>query len=356
MRMIKRAGITPKQSALIKVYAVLSALIVSAFFIFLLGHNPVDVYVSMAKGAFGSVYRIKDTITISIPLIVTSMGIMIAFKMKFWNIGAEGQILTGALFASYVALNFSTLPKPLLLFLMMVAGFVGGGLWAMIPAILKVKFDTNETIVTLMMNYIALQWITYLQYGPWKDPDSMGFPKIANFADNAIMPKIFGVHVGWIFVLLLVAFMTFVMKSTKQGYQIAVVGESKDTARYSGINVSKVIVISIIVSGGICGIAGMMQASAVNQTLNTQLSAGYGYTAIITAWLSGLNPILIVPVSVLFAAMTKGGSFIQTAFQIPQSAAEIIQSLILFFVIGSEFFIQYKLVFNNRKHNKEDAA
>ncbi len=133
-------------------------------------------------------------------------------------------------------------------------------------------------------------------------------------------------------------------------------GESKDTARYSGINVSKVIVISIIVSGGICGIAGMMQASAVNQTLNTQLSAGYGYTAIITAWLSGLNPILIVPVSVLFAAMTKGGSFIQTAFQIPQSAAEIIQSLILFFVIGSEFFIQYKLVFNNRKHNKEDAA
>ena len=226
----------------------------------------------------------------------------------------------------------------------------------MIPALLKVKFDTNETIVTLMMNYIALQWITYLQYGPWKDPNSMGFPKIANFADNAVMPKIFGVHVGWILALLLVALMTFVMKNTKQGYQIAVVGESKDTARYSGINVKKVIVISIIVSGGICGIAGMMQASAVNQTLNTQLSAGYGYTAIITAWLSGLSPILIVPVSVLFAAMTKGGSFIQTAFQIPQSAAEIIQSLILFFVIGSEFFVQYKLVFNRKGNKKEETA
>lgn len=356
MRMIKRAHITPRQSALIKLYAVILALLSSAFFIFLLGHNPVEVYVSMAKGAFGSPYRIKDTITISIPLVVTSMGIMIAFKMKFWNIGAEGQILTGALFASYVALNFSSLPKPLLLFLMMVAGFVGGGLWAMIPALLKVRFDTNETIVTLMMNYIALQWITYLQYGPWKDPNSMGFPKIANFADNAIMPKFLGVHVGWIFALLLVVLMAFVMKNTKQGYQISVVGESKDTARYSGINVSKVIVASVIVSGGICGIAGMMQASAVNQTLNTQLSAGYGYTAIITAWLSGLNPILIVPVSVLFAAMTKGGSFIQTAFQIPQSAAEIIQSLILFFVIGSEFFVQYRLVFNNKKHNKEDTA
>ncbi|SHI99750.1 nucleoside ABC transporter membrane protein [Dethiosulfatibacter aminovorans DSM 17477] len=355
MRMIKRADITPRQSALIKLYAVLSALIASSFFIFLLGHNPLDVYVSMAKGAFGSAYRIKDTITITIPLVVTSVGIMIAFKMKFWNIGAEGQILVGALFASYVALNFDALPKPLLLLVMMIAGFAGGGLWAMIPAMLKVRFDTNETIVTLMMNYIALQWITYLQYGPWKDPNSMGFPKIANFADNAVMPKIFGVHVGWIFAIFLVVLMTFVMRRTKQGYQIAVVGESKNTARYSGINVSKVIVLSIIVSGGICGIAGMMQASAVNQTLNTQLSAGYGYTAIITAWLSGLSPILIVPVSVLFAAMTKGGSFIQTAFQIPQSAAEIIQSLILFFVIGSEFFVQYKLVFN-KKGKKEDAA
>lgn len=355
MRMIKRAYITKRQSSLIRLTAVFSALVVSGLFIFLLGHNPIDVYSSMAKGAFGSIFRIKDTITLTIPLVVTSMGIMIAFKMKFWNIGAEGQILIGGLFASYIALNYSFLPKIILLPLMFIAGFIGGGLWAYIPALLNVKFDTNETIVTLMMNYIALQWITFLQYGPWKDPKSLGFPKIANFSQNAILPKIFDVHIGWIFALILVAVIYFVFKSTKQGYQITVVGESKDTARYSGINVNKVVIIAMIFSGGLCGLTGMMQVSAVNQTLNVQLSAGYGYTAIITTWLSGLNPILIVPVSLLFAAMIKGGSFIQTAYQIPQSAAQIIQSVILFFVIGSEFFIQYKLVFNRIK-NKGDIA
>ena len=355
MRMIKRASISKKQSSAIRLMAVFFALIMSGLFILLMGHNPIEVYISMAKGAFGSIYRIKDTITLTIPLVITSMGIMIAFKMKFWNIGAEGQILMGGLFASYIALNYSFLPKVTLLLLMFIVGFIGGGLWALIPALLKVKFDTNETIVTLMMNYIALQWITFLQYGPWKDPKSMGFPKIANFSSNAVMPKILGIHIGWIFALLLVAIIYFVFKSTKQGYQITVVGESKDTARYSGINVNKVLIIAMIFSGGLCGITGMMQASAVNQTLNTQLAAGYGYTAIITTWLTGLNPLLIVPVSLLFAAMTKGGSFIQTAFQIPQSAAQIIQSVILFFVIGSEFFIQYKLVFS-KLLKKEDMA
>jgi simple sugar transport system permease protein len=346
--MIKRADMTTKKSIFIRTAAILLALVVSAIFILLLGHNPIDVYISMLEGAFGSVYRIKDTLTISIPLIVASIGIMIAFKMKFWNIGAEGQILMGAFIATFFALNFEYLPKPILLSLMFIGGFIGGGIWALIPAFLKVKFDTNETIITLMMNYIAIKWITFLQYGPWRDPMSMGFPKIANFADNAIMPKVFGVHVGWIIALILVVIVTYFMNHSKRGYEIAVVGESIDTARYAGMNVKKIIISSMILSGGICGIVGMMEASAVNQTLTSQLSAGYGYTAIITTWLSGLKSAIIVPVSILFAGMIKGGSFIQTAYQIPQAAAEVLQSMILFFVIGSEFFIQYKIVFSNK--------
>jgi len=177
----------------------------------------------------------------------------------------------------------------------------------------------------------------------------MGFPKIKNFTDSAILPKLFGIHIGWIIALIFVVAVAYLMNNSKRGYEISVVGESIDTARYAGMDVKRIILSSVIISGGICGIVGMMQASAVNQTLTSQLSAGYGYTAIITTWLSGLNAAIIVPVSILFAGLIKGGGFIQTAYQIPQSAATLIQSIILFFVIGSEFFVQYKLVFNKAK-------
>lgn len=353
MRMIKRSDISAKNAILIKFIAIVLSLVLSSLFILLLGHNPFDVYFSMLNGAFGTVSRVKDTLTIAIPLIVTSIGIMIAFKMKFWNIGAEGQILMGAFAATFFALNFSYLPKPLLLIIMFIAGIIGGGLWALVPAFLKVRFDTNETIITLMMNYIAIKWITFLQYGPWRDPKSMGFPKISNFSDSAVLPKLFGVHIGWIIAIIIVIIISLFMNYTKRGYEIAVVGESMDTAKYAGMDVKKIILSSIFISGGICGIVGMMEASAVNQTLTSQLSAGYGYTAIITTWLSGLKSFIIVPVSILFAGMTKGGSFIQTAHQIPKSAAELLQSMILFFVIGSEFFIQYKIIFPQRFSRKK---
>jgi len=347
MRMIKRTDMTSRKAAIIRIVSIISAFLFTSVFISALGHSPINVYFSMVEGAFGSAHRIRDTLTITIPLVVTSIGIMIAFKMKFWNIGAEGQIIVGALAASYLALYYNHLPKMVLLPAMFLAGFVGGGLWALIPAFFKVQFGTNETIFTLMMNYVALKWVTYLQYGPWKDPGALGFPKIANFADAAIMPKLFGVHVGWIIAIILVIIITIMMSYSKAGYEIAVVGESVDTAKYAGMNVKKVILSALFISGGIAGIVGMMQASAVNQTLSTQVAAGYGYTAIITAWLSGLKAAIIIPVSLLFAIMIKGGSFIQTAYQIPQSAAGILQSVILFFVIGSEFFIQYKLVKNS---------
>lgn len=353
LRMTKRSFMPKKQSGGIRVLAILLAFVFSSIFIVLMGHNPLSVFGSMFVGAFGSGFRVKDTLTIAIPLIITSVGIMIAFKMKFWNIGAEGQILMGAFTATFFALNFSTLPKPLLLLIMFVAGFVGGGLWAVIPALLKVRYNTNETIITLMMNYIAIKWIMFLQYGPWKDPKSMGFPKIANFADNAVVPKVFGVHAGWMIAIIIVAVVSIYLNRTKGGYEVAVVGESTDTARYAGMNVKKIIVTAVLFSGGICGIVGMLEASAVNQTLNSQISAGYGFTAIITAWLSGLNAVIIVPVSILFAGMIKGGSYIQTAYQIPQAAAEVLQSMILFFVIGSEFFIQYKVIFERSKKSAQ---
>mgnify|MGYP003681904833 CR=1 FL=1 len=265
--------------------------------------------------------------------------------MKFWNIGGEGQICMGAVFATFVALNFTYLPKILLLALMMFAAIVGGGLWAFIPGYFKSKYNTNETLFTLMMNYIAIKIVTYLQYGPWKDPNAFGFPKIPNFVDNAILPKVFGVNIGWIIALVLVVMIHLLINHTKLGYEISVIGESENTGRYAGMKVDRIIVVAIIISGAICGITGMVQASAVNNTLSVQISSGIGYTGIIIAWLSGLKAPFVVLTSFLFSVLEQGGSFIQTAFQIPQSAADIFQGTILMFVLGSEFFVNYKISF-----------
>lgn len=344
IRAIKKSEPNRVQAAAIRIGAIILALFTSALFIILLDLNPADVYLKMLQGAFGTAYRIRETIVGAIPLVITSLGIAIAFRMQFWNIGGEGQIAMGAFAASFVALNMSNLPKPLLLLLMILAGMLVGGLWALIPAFFKAQWGTNETIVTLMMNYVGLKWIMYLQYGPWKDPKSLGFPKIATFADNAILPKVLGIHIGWIIALLLVAAVYVFINHTKKGYEITVIGESINTARYAGINIKKTILIAILLSGGLCGLVGMIQASAVNNTLSVEVTGGVGYTAIITTWLASLSAPIILAVSILFAALLEGGSYIQTVYGIPQSAAQILQGIILFFVLGSEFFVRYKFI------------
>lgn len=343
LRFVKRDEISPKVSIIIKVVSIVLALIMFGVFLIFMKKNPIQVYQSMIKGSFGSPYAIKETIKLAVPLCITSLGISVAFKMQFWNIGAEGQIMMGAFLASMFALKMPDLSRPLLLVLMMVSGVIGGSLWALIPAVFKAKWRTNETIVTLMMNYIAIKWVTFLQYGPLKDPNAKGFPKIANFTQNATLPELFGIHIGWIFTLVLVVFVYVFMKYTKKGYEIAVLGESEKTALYSGIDIKKTIIVSILLSGGLCGLVGMIQVSGISGTLASNVSGGVGYTSIIVAWLGSLSAPIILIVSVLFAALQQGGAFIQTSFGIPDAAALLLQAAILFFVLGSEFFIKYKI-------------
>jgi simple sugar transport system permease protein len=348
IRAIKKSESNGVKAVVIRVGAIILALIVSSLFILLLELNPVSVYTKMVQGAFGTAYRTRETIVKAIPLVITSLGIAIAFRMQFWNIGGEGQIAMGAFAASFVALQMSNTPKPILLILMVLAGMLAGGLWALIPAFFKAQWGTNETIVTLMMNYIGLKWIMYLQYGPWRDPNSLGFPKTPTFSDNAVLPKLLGIHIGWVIALILVIVIYIFLNHTKKGYEIAVIGESINTARYAGINIKRTILIAILLSGGLCGLVGMIQASAVNNSLSVEVTGGVGYTAIITAWLSFLSAPAILIVSILFAALLEGGSYIQTVFGIPQSAALILQGIILFFVLGSEFFVRYKFVLVKR--------
>ncbi len=355
IRIAKRSEISKNRSVMTRIAAIIMALMLSALFIVFLGHNPLKVYLSMLEGSFGSLYRFKETIISTIPLAITSLGILMAFKMKFWNIGAEGQMIMGAFSASYFALNYPEMNSLALLALMFAAGAVGGGIWGLIPAYFKSKYGTNEVLFTLMMNYIALKWITYLQYGPWKDKNALGFPKIPNFTGNAVLPKLFGIHIGWLIALILTALVYVFIHYTKKGYEINVIGESESTGAYAGMNVRRIILQAMFLGGALAGISGMIQASAVSGTLSVEVTGGVGYTAIIVTWLSGLSAPLIVVVSFLFAILIQGGSYIQTAFQIPQSAAQILQGMILLFVLGSEFFVKYQIVYKNIKLKKKEG-
>lgn len=204
-------------------------------------------------------------------------------------------------------------------------------------------------------DYIAIKWVTYLQYGPWKDPESQGFPKIANFNENAVMPSLFGVHVGWIVALALVVLIYVFINHTKKGFEITVVGESIETARYAGMNIKSIIITSMLISGGLCGLTGMIQASAIERTLTSTLSGGYGFTAIITTWLGRLSAPIILVVCLAFAVLLQGGAYLQIAMAVPSSVADMIQGIILFFVLGSEFFLQYKVTYAKKSGNKEVA-
>jgi simple sugar transport system permease protein len=232
-----------------------------------------------------------------------------------------------------------------MLLLMAAAAIAAGALWALIPAAFKAKMGTNETIFTLMMNYIAILFVTFLQYGPWKDPARAGFPRMPDFTQNAILPSLFGNNIGWIIAIILTVLVYIFLGRTKKGYEITVVGESPETARYAGMNIPVIIMVAMAASGGLCGLVGMIQASAIEKTLTATISAGYGFTAIITAWLARLNAITAFFVCIVFAMLVQGAAFIQLSLGVPAAVAGIVQGTILLFILGSEFFLQYKVRF-----------
>ena len=349
LRITKRGDLPKKQEIIIRIAAVLLSIIFAGLILLVFGLNPVKIFTTIIDGSIGSKIRIQQTIIRAIPLTITALGIIVAFKMKFWNIGAEGQITMGALGATWVALHFSdSLPMPLMLFLMMLAAVFCGGIWAFIPAIFKAKMGTNETIFTLMMNYIAIKFVTYLQYGPWMDPNAGGFPKIAKFPANAVLPSVFGVNIGWIMMIVFTVLVYLFMTFTKKGYEIAVVGESVETARYAGMNISRIVIVAMLISGGMCVVVVMIQASAIEKTLMSNIAGGYGFTAIIPAWLSRLNAVSALIICLAFAMLIQGGTYLQVSLGISSAVSSIVQGAILFFVLGSEFFLQYKLSFGKK--------
>ncbi len=347
LRVEKRLIISPVTYFVIPLVSIILALLLGGIFTALMGYDPLNMYVLMYKGSFGTAYGLSETIVKAIPLMLAGLGVALAFKMLLWNIGAEGQLYMGAFAASWVALYWHNLPPALVLPAMILAGFLGGALWGLIPAIPKALLGVNETITTLMLNYVAILWVDYLVYGPWKDPNGYNFPLTAMFPDYAMLPAIPGtrIHLGLLLAIIAAMLLFVILKYTTWGYQIGVIGESQKAARYAGINITKNIFLVMFLSGGLAGLAGMSEVSGIIGRLQHTISIGYGYTAIIIAYLGKLNPIAIVIVSILFGGLITGGYAIEV-LGLPAQVVTMLQGAILFFVLGGEIFLRYRIKIN----------
>lgn len=357
IRLAKRNAMPAWEIWCIRIGSVLLALLLGALVIGAIGVNPLQAYGTIVSGALGKKTAIRQTVKIAIPLLGCAVAIAPCFKMRFWNIGAEGQITAGAIAATYFALYWvNKVPGVLLLVIMCAAGAVAGGLWALIPAFFKARWNTNETLFTLMMNYIIIGIVRWLQGGPWEGRP--GSQEIPQFDTVACLPKIFGVHCGWIIVLALVFFMFIYMRYTKHGYEIAVIGDSVNTARYAGMNVGKIMMRTMFLSGAISGIIGFIIVSGANGTLYDGVAGGVGFTAITVAWLAQLNPFAMVGISSMLAVLSKGAETLHTRLNVPASISDIITGILLFSILASEFFVNFRLILRAKEsqNNQKEAA
>lgn len=321
------------------------------------GIRPDIIFKSIFISAFCSVYGITETLTKAIPLMLCAIGLALAFKSSIWNIGAEGQLLMGAIGATWVALYvMPNAPRSILLPTMFLVGAIFGAIWALIPAILKIRFNINEIIVSLMMNYIAIELVNYLVYGPWRSPFEWGFPYSTKFPLNAQIPRILGTRLHYPTFILALSFsilLYFLLQRSKLGYEIRVIGENIDAARYAGLNIPWIIVLILLLSGGLAGLAGVGEVAGIHYRLRVAsgISPGYGYTAIIVAWLGRLNPLFIIPVSILFGGLLVGGDSIQVSLGLPGATINLINGLVLIFVI-TQGFSRSKLFISRRGRGK----
>lgn len=351
VRMAKRDNISRVKSILIRVLAIILALVVDALFIYVVtGLDPLQVYVTMFKGTFGTFTRFTWMMRDLVMLLCIGIALAPAFKMKFWNIGAEGQVLVGGLATALCMVYFGkTLPTPLLFAVMVITSILAGGLWGFIPAFFKARFDTNETLFTLMMNYVAIQIVACVTNVMRGKASSLGTLNMGT--REGWLPSIFGqgYFLNIIIVFVLAILMFVYLKYNKHGYEIAVVGESYNTARYAGINVTKVTIRTMFLSGAICGICGFLTVAGKDHTISTDTAGGNGFTAIIVAWLAKFNTFFMILIAFLLAFLETGAHEIASSYsRLNDYSSDIIAGIILFFILGCEFFINYKIIFRGK--------
>lgn len=354
---VKRGALPWYQAWGIRAAAIVLALLFCALVTSLTtGENPLQVYSTMIYGAVGTprkIWILGQNIAL---LLCVSLAVTPAFRMRFWNIGGEGQVLAGALAAAACMICLSDkLPNGALIAVMAVSSIAAGAIWGLIPAIFKAKWNTNETLFTLMMNYVATQLVAYFVI-IWESPKGSGKVGIINQATElGWLPQIgnYKYLLNIIIVAVLTVGMYIYLNYSKHGYEIAVVGESDRTARYVGIKVEKVIVRTMLLSGAICGIAGLLLVGGTDHTISTTIAGGRGFTAVMVSWLAKFNPIFMILTSFLLVFLDRGAGEISTTFGLNHSFADILTGIILFFIIGSEFFITYKISFRRSAKNAE---
>ncbi len=355
----KRDDVTLSKSVLIHFLGILAALLLSSILIVAVtGQNPIAIFKSMYEGVIGTPVansglnkKYMESIHIAAILLCISLAVTPAFKMKFWNIGAEGQVLMGCLASAYCMLEFGgKFDEPVLLIITVLSSVLIGAIWAVIPAICKAFWNTNETLFTLMMNYVAMTLVSY--FIMLKDKSGRSDLGILNERTGyGYLPNLF--ERNYIFNILIVVgvtvFMFIYLKYSKQGYEISVVGESENTARYIGINVKKVIIRTVAISGAICGLVGFMIVAGDKHSIKPEIVGGQGFTAIMVSWMAKFNPLIMVPVSFLIVFLSVGSKFATSAFRIDNSIGDILTAIVIFSIIACEFFIRYKVNFRKTK-------
>ncbi len=348
---IKRDDIIWWKAWGIRVISVVLALVVCGFVtVSLTDLNPLEMYATMIEGAVGTSRLTWNLFQNTAILLCVSLALTPAFKMKFWNIGGEGQILIGGL-ATATCMIFlgGKLPNGVLIPIMFLASILSASIWGLIPAYFKTRFNANETLFTLMMNYVAIQIVAYFTL-EWSVPKGSGTPRTLEFGQ---LPTIFGQKylVNILVVIVLTVLVYIYLKYSKQGYEISVVGESEKTAKYIGINVKKVILRTMAISGALCGVAGFLLVAGTDHSLKSDTSGGRGFTAIMVSWLAKFNPVFMVVTSLLIVFLQKGASKISEVYRLNSSFSDIITGIIIFFIIGSEFFINYRIKMSRKEKN-----
>jgi len=355
---VKRIGpfvlerrLAPTRAAVLgySVLAIIVALLVMSIIFWAYGVSPAKAYAAIGRTTLGTRFGLMEILRRTIPLLLCGVGLVIAFRAKFWNIGAEGQLLAGAVAATWVAL-FSGIPAPWKIPVMFLLGFAAGALWGIIPALLKVKLQVNDVISTLMMNYIMAYLVKWLIYGPWRGPTMRGFAYTDMFPRDAWLPVFSYSKVHWPTLLLgIVAAVAaaLILSRTRLGYEIRVAGDSPDAAHYAGISFLGVSLWVMLLSGGLAGLAGVGEVAGIHHRLlePDHVSLGYGYTAIIVAWLARGSPLAAIVTSLLFGLIFAAGDEIKVTLQMPFQITNVFNGLILFFLIGVEAMLYWKVRF-----------
>lgn len=328
--------------------SVLLALILSGLVILAIGVDPVSAYTALFSGAFGTLYGLSETLVKTTPLILCGLSVALGLKMRLWNIGAEGQFVVGFLASTLIALRFPGLPAGLLLPLIAAAACLAGGAWAGAAGWLRARLGVSEIITTLLMNWVAILLSQYFAYGPLKGSD--GFPYSPAFCPEACLARIgWGrVNLGIFLALAAAGLLYLVLKHTLWGFEIRVIGDSPKAARAAGMRIELNIVLVLALAGGLAGLAGFAEAAGIEQRLSPHTALGYGYTAILIAWLARSHPLLVILVAFLFGGLYTGGEMIQVGMGVPVAVIRILQGAILFFLLAGDFLMNFRVRFGKK--------